>query len=107
MDWLARRDLRWLEMLRLHNRISNMDNTRLPKIIYDWEISLGLESWGHRVQLVAASLGLPLRLRTGEQYDLTYAKNKLLDKSRITWRLEAERKPKLRTFMKIHVIGNY
>ena len=48
-----------------------------------------------------------MRLRAGEQYDLTYAKNKLLDKSRIAWGLEAERKPKLQTSMNIHDFGNY
>ena len=102
MDWLECRDMRWLEMLRFHNRISTMDNSKLPKLVYNWDISLGLESWGHRVQQVAASLGLPATLLPGEQYDLTTVKNKLLHKSRISWGLEAERKPKLRTFIKIH-----
>ena len=89
-------------MLRLHNRISLMSNERLPKFIYDWDISLGLDSWAYQVQQVAGSLGLPTRLPPGGQYDLAYARTKLLEKCRLSWALEAERKPKLRTFIKIH-----
>ena len=35
MDWIECREKRWLNMLRLFNRINIMDNSRLPKIIYD------------------------------------------------------------------------
>ena len=37
MDWLDCRDARWLEMLRLFNRINIMPDDRLPKIIYKWD----------------------------------------------------------------------
>ena len=42
MDWMECRELRHIEMLRLFNRISTMDDHRLPKIIYNWDLSLGL-----------------------------------------------------------------
>ena len=80
---------------------------KLPEIVYNWDISLGLDSWGHKVKQVAASLGLPATLLPGEQYDLTNVKPKLLCKSRISWGLEADRKPKLRTFVNIHDYSQY
>ena len=102
MDWLECRETRWLEMLRLFNRINTMEDDRLPNIIMKWDISLKLNTWYSEIQHIAAYLGLNDTPANGEHYDLTDAYNGLLQKNRNTWQLEAQRKPKLRTFMKIH-----
>ena len=102
MDWLDCREGRWLEMLRLFNRINTMDNTRLPRVVYDWDVSLGLEAWASEVQHIAAYLGLDAHPDDNETYSLTVAYNTLLNKNRLSWQLEADRKPKLRTFNQIH-----
>ena len=105
MDWLEMRGRRWLEMLRLYNRIAAMPDWRLPKLVYKWDISLGLNSWAAEVQHIAASLGMPIHLGDGEVYDLTVASNTLLKNNRLSWHLESTTKPKLRTFIKIHDFG--
>ena len=102
LDWLECRESRWLSMLRLYNRINKMDDNRLPKIICKWDQSLGLDTWFSEINHIAASLGFQTQLRDGEVYNLTSARNKLLNSSRLKWHLEAQRKPKLRTFVKIH-----
>lgn len=102
MDWLECRDKRWLNMLRLFNRINTMDQWKLPKLIYDWNVSLGLNSWGSEIKHIATSLGFNTDLNYGETYPLTLAHNKFLDKNRHTWQSEAYQKPKLRTFVQIH-----
>lgn len=102
MDWLESKDARWLEMLRLYNRIALMPEESLPKLVYKWDVSLGLNSWASEIQHIAASLGMSIHLQEGEVYDLTLAHNNLLKNSRLSWHLECTRKPKLRTFILIH-----
>ena len=102
LDWLECREVRWLNMLRLYNRISKMDTDRLPKIILNWDKSLALDTWGSEIKHIAANIGLHVQLKEGEIYDITAAYNKLLSSSRLRWHLEAQNKPKLRTFLKIH-----
>ena len=79
-----------------------MDKSRLPNIILKWDQSLGLNTWYSEIQYILAYLGLNIRPSDGDQYDLTNAYNYLLKNNRSSWRLEASRKPKLRTYIKIH-----
>ena len=102
MDWLECREKRWLNMLRLFNRISIMNPDKLPKIVYDWDRSLGLESWGSEIRHISASLGIDINSNDGDVFSLTDAYNIFLNQNRATWQSEAHRKPKLRTFVQIH-----
>ena len=102
MDWIECRERRWLEILRLFNRVNCMSQHRLPNIVYKWDLSLGLDTWVNEVKHIAASIGLNTNLADNEVYDLHYAKTKFLEKNRISWSMEMDRKPKLRTFKIIH-----
>ena len=102
LDWIGCREARWIEMLRLFNRFNGMDKSRLPNIILKWDQSLGLNTWYSEIQCILAYLGLNIRPTDGDQYDLTNAYNYLLKTNRSSWQLEASRKPKLRTYIKIH-----
>ena len=62
-------------MLRLYNRITKMDNSRLPKLVYDWDKSLGFDTWGSEIKHICVALGLDPDLREGETYNLTDAHN--------------------------------
>jgi hypothetical protein len=101
-DWLDCRDQRWLSMLRLMNRISTMEDYKLPKIILEWDKSMGVQSWFTEVQYIVSTLGLNSNIIDGELVCLTEAYNKLLERNRNMWHLEAEKKPKLRTYIRIH-----
>ena len=101
MDWLECRERRWIEMLRLFNRINIMDASRLPKLVLVWVTSLELNSWFFEIQQIAASLNLNIHPDSGEIYDLNAAHDKLLGDQRHLWQMEANRKPKLRTYVKI------
>ena len=79
-----------------------MEENRLPKIVYKWDRSLGLDAWAAEIQQIAANLGLPVLLKENEEYDVTFCQNKLLSANRLRWQLESERKPKLRSFIQIH-----
>ena len=45
MDWLGCREKRWLNMIRLYNRINVMPFSRLLKIIYDWDVNSDASYW--------------------------------------------------------------
>ena len=83
-----------------------MNDDRLPKIIFNWDKSLGLNTWVSEVKHIAATLGLPTSLDIGYEFDLSTVYNKLLSASRQRWHLEAGRKPKLRTFLDVHNFEN-
>ena len=102
LDWLECRESRWLNMLRLFNRINKMDDNRLPKMILKWDKSLNLDTWSSEIDHIAAFLGLQVNLNDNEEYNISNASDILLRNSRLRWQLEVERKPKLRTFAKIH-----
>ena len=102
MDWLETREKRWLNMLRYFNRINKMESNRLPKIVYDWDLSLGLNTWASEIQAIASYLGINHPLNSGESFLIPNAHSELLEKNRNSWRSEAFQKPKLRTFVKIH-----
>ena len=61
-----------------------------------------LDTWVSEVNQIVANLGFDTQLNDGDSYDITAAYNTLLKNSRLKWHLEAQRKPKLRTFVKIH-----
>ena len=79
-----------------------MNPDKLPKIVYDWDRSLGLESWGSEIRHISASLGIDINSNDGDVFSLTDAYNIFLNQNRATWQSEAHRKPKLRTFVQIH-----
>ena len=102
MDWMECREKRLLNMLRLFNRITTMNPEKLPKIVYDWDRSLGLESWGSEIRHISASLGIDINSNDGDIFSLTDAYNIFLNQNRAIWQSEAHRKPKLRTFVQLH-----
>ena len=82
LDWLECRESRWLNILRLFNRINKMDDNRLPKMIFKWDKSLNLDTWSSEVNHIAAFLGLPVNLNDNEEYNITNASDILLRNSR-------------------------
>ena len=46
-------------MLRYHNRILELPSHRLPRIVYDWEVSEGSKCWIKKVSDICSQLHLP------------------------------------------------
>ena len=78
------------------------ESRKLPKVVYDWDRSLGLESWGSEIRHSSASLGIDINSNDGDIFSLTDAYNIFLNQNRAIWQSEAHRKPKLQTFVQIH-----
>ena len=107
MNWLDPRKLRWIEMLRYYNRLVKMDGDRLPRYIYDWDKSLNREAWASEIEYIAVELGFDSSLLGTEMFDLENAYKFFLTQSQSAWRREAEMKPKLRTYVKVHDFGDF
>ena len=89
---------RWLEMLRFHNRLLNMKPHRWPRIIYEYDIVQKKRTWVHEVDMICQNLHLP-RPRARVEYDLGTVNQAILKYSYDMWWREAQKKPKLRSFI--------
>ena len=69
MDWLGYREKIWLNMIRLYNRINVMPLSRLPKVVYDWDVNSGASSWSSEIRQIMYKLNLDPDLEFGEIYD--------------------------------------
>ena len=79
-----------------------MAASRLPKLVFVRDASLEINSWFFEIQQIAASLNLNIHPESDKIYDLNAAHNKLLGDQRHLWQMEANKKPELRTYVKIH-----
>ena len=66
-----------------------MPLSRLPKVVYDWDVNSGASSWSSEIRQIMYKLNLDPDLEFGEIYDLTAVNNKLLEMSRLLWNLES------------------
>ena len=82
LDWLDIRFTRWLEMLRLKNRIVEMKEHRWPKIIWEWDLKTGSDSWASEIKFILHYVGLVEESELFGVTDLDFVKNKLLDINR-------------------------
>ena len=102
MDWLDSKYIRWLEMLRLWNRISDMPDSRWPKKVLNWDQLTGTDSWYSEVKFILKYANVMDEIGTDDTVCLDLVKNNLLQICRKRWAVEACGKSKLRTFIKIH-----
>ena len=52
LDWLDIRYIRWLEMLRLKNRIVEMHAHTWPRLIWEWELNSTGDTWANEVKFI-------------------------------------------------------
>ncbi len=60
MDTTKIKFARWPEMARLYNRVINMEEWRLPKVVLNWDSITGGKGWLSDMAGVASELNLPL-----------------------------------------------
>ena len=101
-DWLDVKYIRWVEMVRLVNRIKKMPESRWPRKILRWDVSLKAGGWSDQVQHVLQYANFNTDLLSEEIIDLDALRSRLLVLNRQKWLLEASDKTKLRTFLQIY-----
>ena len=95
MDQMDVQQARWVEIMRYFNRIHNLGEDRLAKIVLDWKCSNGGRQWLGDVAKIAQNLHLPPP-SPGMAYDLEAVQCAALSHSRHKWWVEAKAKSKLR-----------
>ena len=88
-----------LEIIRLWNRIINMDDDRITKVIFNWEYDLGLNNWCNSVKQILTECGLQQNYETKNYLcDLKFLEIKLLAMNETHWRDSLHNKPKQAPF---------
>ena len=88
MDIIDIRFARWLEVLRYYNRICELEEDRLPRLILEWDIENKGKGWITDVRQIDFTV----------LYDLENIKKSLLSLSRTDWWKEASTKSKLKFY---------
>ena len=97
IGWTNSRTRRHISILRLWNRIVQMEEDRLPRIVLNWDRSFNRNNWSSELKAV---------LRTIEQdvfnnfqiVNILSAWSMLHEKHCLEWKQEIDNKPKLRTY---------
>ena len=92
-------EMRWhMEMLRLWNRLVDMNENRLTKKIFRWDKSLCLNNWSSDIHLLLQNNNLVNIFDQGILCDFSRFKSEQLENYGRDWRNMVEQKPKLRTY---------
>ena len=106
MDWPDMKSLRWVEVLRYRNRLTEMDVQRLPVKLYKLEKSLKIKGWVQNVKSILQYCNMlecfPLEVRC----DLEVAHARLHKLNRDRWWVEASTMTKLENFVQVYEKGN-
>ena len=113
VDWLCTRYQRWVEMIRYRNCIAAMGADRLPRILYEWDCSLGRDAWARQVEFVLQYANMYEVDETQENediiqhpvlkhVDLDALQAGLLRLDRERWWTAAADMPKLRTYIELY-----
>ena len=85
-------------MLRLWNKLRNMKNDRLPKMVFLWEYNLGLNNWCSEVEQILSDINCNEIFDDMKECDLTECKTRLVNEYILNWETSKLNKPKLRSY---------
>ena len=102
MDWPDMKSLRWVEILRYRNRLSEMDSQKLPVKLYHLEKSLKIKGWVQNVESILQYCNMSKCFPLDARCDLDVAQARLHKLNREKWWVEASTMTKLENFVKIY-----
>ncbi len=102
MGWLDVKYVRWLDMIRLKNRINNMNTDRWPKKVWQHDRNTNTDAWFCDVQYILNLIGLTDPGLLESEVDIDYVHRELYQHSKQFWDLEATTKTKLEFFVNVH-----
>jgi hypothetical protein len=96
--WTPPRRRRHLAMIRYYNRLVDMENYRLPKIIFCWEKTLKTHGWAHEVKSLMSEIGLLNEFTHNVVCNLNTVWAELFAKECSQWKTNVQSSRKLRTY---------
>ena len=100
VGWYSSSTRRKVEMIRLWNRLQNMDNSRLTKKVFLWDKDLCTRNWSSDVKRISDEAGCLETFMDSVYIDVRMVKSRLHDKQCRKWCEEIVAVPKLRTYIK-------
>jgi hypothetical protein len=101
MGWTHSQTRRHVCMLRLWNRIVNMNQNRLPRIVFEWDKSLNSNTWCSEVKNLLNSCGLIDSYFGNHSVNINAIWASIHEIACLKWSNEVNSKPKLRTYKQI------
>ena len=99
MAWCPSIIRRKLAMMRYWNRLIIMDEDRLPKLVFNYEIHKR-GKWSEFLEKSLREINMGEFFQSKECIDLKLAETRLLNKYAQQWKEQVGKKPKLRTYRK-------
>ena len=99
MGWIRPQSERYICMLRLWNRLLNQPDTAICKKIFQQDYYLCNGNWSAEFKKVCELLNIGDVYENMTMCDITAIKDTIKDKMLTDWRKEANKKPKLRTYI--------
>ena len=99
MGWDSDINRRKLNMLRLWNRLIQLDESRLSKKVFLWDYSICRNNWTADVRKIFYEIGNQECFHNLSTTNLDEAKNNLFERLKNTWSESILLKPKLRTYI--------
>ena len=100
MGWYPSYIRRNLAMLRYWNRLLNMENYRLPKVIFEEEFNIN-GHWCQNIHRILKEIDLEYIYHDKTIVDLNVCKNKMCESFHATWSKNITKKTKLRTYCEL------
>ena len=98
LGWTSSDDRRKLAMFRYWNRIVNMSELRLPKIIFNWMREQVGDSWVQEIKSQFEKCGIIEKFYNLDEVELFDISNKLAQASQDIWLNNVQDMPKLRNY---------
>ena len=100
LGWTNSQNKRYINILRLWNRLLTMDDNRLTKKVFLWDYSLCNQNWSAELLQVLQKIDLECIFHSTSICNLEHATNELLKIMNEDWKDKLLAKPKLRTYIK-------
>jgi len=104
MGWTDPQVRRHVTMIRFWNRIVDMEDTRLPKIILKWDISLRKNTWSNDVKTIFNKCEMLQAYNRLDKVNINAVWASLHEHFCNKWKDEVNSKPKLRTYKSFKAI---
>ncbi len=79
LDWLEIKYVRWIDMVRLKNRILSMPDHKWPKQVWLWDIATNTKAWYNDISYIIECAGLDPKIESTIDTDLELLYSKFLD----------------------------
>ena len=99
MAWTPSHILIKISMVKLWNKICNLNVTRLPLSVLKWELGLGINNWSNNIDNILSSTNIDENTANMTSIDINEVTERLLLEEEQSWRIEVQNKPKLRSYM--------